>query len=181
MTASDRSNGDRAARDELRRAGATVVDQDPIDAARRLAELDGLSALRAIMAGDIPPPPIGVLLGFEPVEVEEGRVVFAVEPGEQHYNPIGTVHGGLAATLIDSATGCAVHSTLPAGTGYTTTDIQVRYVRPITRATGRILCEGTVVHRGRRLATAEARVTAGDQLLAHGTASVLILTPAAGV
>jgi hypothetical protein len=84
VTASDRINGDRAARDELRRAGATVVDQDPVDAARRLAELDGLSALRAIMAGDIPPPPIGVLLGFEPVEVEEGRVVFAVEPGDRH-------------------------------------------------------------------------------------------------
>ena len=179
MTASDRSNGDRAARDELRRAGATVVDQDPVDAARRLAELDGLSALRAIMAGDIPPPPFGVLLGFEPVEVEEGRVVFAVEPGPQHYNPIGSVHGGLAATLIDSATGCAVHSTLPAGVAYTTTDLQVRYVRAITRDTGRILCEGTVVHRGRTIATAQARVTAGDRLLAHGTAGVLILPPAA--
>ena len=154
----------------------TTVDHDPVEAAQRLAELDGLSALRAIVAGEIPPPPIGVLLGFEPVEVEEGRVVFAVEPGPQHYNPIGSV---LAATLIDSATGCAVHSTLPAGVGYTTIDLQVRYVRGITRDTGRILCEGTVVHRGRTIATAEARVTAGDRLLAHGTAGVLILPPAA--
>jgi uncharacterized protein (TIGR00369 family) len=153
----------------------TAIDHDPVAAAAELAELDGLSALRAIMAGELPPAPIGVLLGFEPVEVEQGRVVFAVEPGEQHYNPIGTVHGGLAATLIDSATGCAVHSTLPAGVGYTSIDLQVRFVRPITRDTGRILCEGTVVHRGRRLATAEARVTAGERLLAHGTASVLIL------
>jgi uncharacterized protein (TIGR00369 family) len=157
----------------------TIVDHDPVEAAAQVAELDGLSALRALMAGEIPPPPIGVLLGFQPVEVQEGRVVFAVEPGDDHYSPIGTVHGGLAATLIDSATGCAVHSTLPAGTTYATTDLQVRYVRPITRDTGRVLCEGTVVHRGRTLATAEAKVTAGDRLLAHGTAGVLILPPAA--
>jgi uncharacterized protein (TIGR00369 family) len=157
----------------------TAVEHDPVASAAALARLDGLSALRGIMAGELPPPPIALLLGIEPVEVEEGRVVFAVEPGEQHYNPIGTVHGGLAATLIDSATGCAVHSTLPAGVGYTSIDLQVRFVRPITRDTGRILCEGTVVHRGRRLATAEARVIAGERLLAHGTASVLILPSAA--
>jgi uncharacterized protein (TIGR00369 family) len=155
----------------------TAVDHDPVESARRLAQLDGLSALRALLAGEVSAPPFGVLLGFEPVEVEEGRVVFAVEPGERHYNPIGSVHGGLAATLIDSATGCAVHSTLPAGVGYTTTDLQVRYVRPITRETGRVLCEGRVVHRGRTMATAEARVTAADRLLAHGTAGVLILPP----
>ena len=155
----------------------TAVDHDPVEAARSIAQLDGLTAMRAMIAGEIPPPPISLLLGFELVEVQEGRVVFAVEPGPQHYNPIGSVHGGLAATLIDSATGCAVHSTLPAGVGYTTTDLQVRYVRAITRDTGRILCEGTVVHRGRTMATAEARVTAGDRLLAHGTASVLILPP----
>jgi uncharacterized protein (TIGR00369 family) len=157
----------------------TTVEHDPVESARRLAQLDGLSALRAMVAGELPPPPFAVLLGFELVEIEEGRVVFAVEPGPQHYNPIGSVHGGLAATLIDSATGCAVHSTLPAGVGYTTTDLQVRYVRGITRETGRVVCEGTVVHRGRTLATAEARVTAGDRLLAHGTAGVLILPPAA--
>jgi uncharacterized protein (TIGR00369 family) len=152
-----------------------AVDHDPVEAARSIAHLDGLTALRAMIAGEIPPPPIALLLGFELVEVEPGRVLFAVEPGEQHYNPIGTVHGGLAATLIDSATGCAVHTTLPADTAYTTTDVQVRFVRPITRDTGRIECVGEVVHHGRTLATAEARVTAGDRLLAHGTASVLIL------
>jgi len=153
--------------------------EDPVESARRVAELDGLGALRAMVAGELPPPPFAVLLGFDLVEIDEGRVVFAVEPGPQHYNPIGSVHGGLAATLIDSATGCAVHSTLPAGVGYTTTDLQVRYVRAITRDIGRVVCEGTVVHRGRTLATAEARVTAGDRLLAHGTAGVLILPPAA--
>ena len=153
----------------------TAVEHDPVAAARDLAQLDGLSAMRAVMAGEIPPPPIARLLGFELVEVADGRAVFAVEPGDQHYNPIGVVHGGLAATLIDSATGCAVHTTLPAGTGYTTTDVQVRFVRPITRDTGRIECIGEVVHRGRTLATAEAKVVAGERLLAHGTASLLIL------
>jgi uncharacterized protein (TIGR00369 family) len=140
-----------------------------------LTRLDGLAGMRAMIAGELPPPPIATLLGFELVEAREGRVVFAAEPGDQHYNPIGTVHGGLAATLIDSATGCAVHTTLPAGTGYTTTDLQVRFVRAITRDTGRIECVGEVVHRGRKLATAEARLTAGDRLLAHGSASLLIL------
>jgi uncharacterized protein (TIGR00369 family) len=161
---------------ELRRAGA-AIEHDPVETARDLAQLDGLTALRAVIAGELPAPPIATLLGFELVEVEEGRVVFAAQPGPEHYNPIGTVHGGLAATLIDSATGCAVHTTLPGGTGYTTTDLQVRFVRPITRDTGRIECVGEVVHRGRTLATAEARLTAGDRLLAHGSASLLILPP----
>jgi uncharacterized protein (TIGR00369 family) len=153
----------------------TFVEHDPVAAAAEVAQRDGLSALRAMMAGELPPPPIALLLGFELVEVEDGRAVFAVQPTDAHYNPIGTVHGGLAATLIDSATGCAVHSTLPAGVGYTSTDLQVRFVRAITRDTGPIRCEGTVVHRGRRIATAEARLTAGERLLAHGTASALIL------
>jgi uncharacterized protein (TIGR00369 family) len=167
-------NGDRTGRDEHRRAVA-AVDHDPVDAARTLAQLDGLSALRAMIAGELPPPPIATLLGFDLVEVDEGRVVFAAVPGPEHYNPIGMVHGGLAATLIDSAASYAVHTTLPVGTGYTTTDVQVRFVRPITRDTGRIECIGEVVHRGRTLVTAEARVVAGERLLAHGTASLLIL------
>jgi uncharacterized protein (TIGR00369 family) len=148
--------------------------EDAAQLARSLAARDGLSALRAVMAGELPPPPMAVLMGMELVEVSEGRVVFAAHPGPEHYNPLGTVHGGLAATLIDSATGCAVHSTLPAGTTFTTLDLQVRYVRAITADTGRVLCEGTVVHRGRTLATAQATLTAGDRLLAHGTASLLI-------
>ena len=176
MNARTSLNGDPSGSDERRRVIATV-EHDPVDAARDLAQLDGLNALRAMIAGELPPPPIATLLGFELVEVEPGRAIFAVEPGAQHYNPIGMVHGGLAATLIDSATGCAVHTTLPAGTGYTTTDVQVRFVRPITRDTGRIECIGEVVHRGRTLATAQARVMGGERLLAHGTASLLILPP----
>ena len=174
MNARTSLNGDRSGSDERRRAVA-AVDHDPVEAARSIAHRDGLTAMRMMIAGELPPPPIATLLGFELVEVEAGRVIFAALPGPEHYNPIGTVHGGLAATLIDSATGCAVHTLLPAGTGYTTTDVQVRFVRPITLETGRVECEGRVVHLGRTLATAEARVMAGDRLLAHGTASLLIL------
>jgi uncharacterized protein (TIGR00369 family) len=139
----------------------------------------GLEVIRALAAGELPGAPIAELLGFAPVEVEEGRVVFAAVPGERHYNPIGTVHGGLAATLLDSAMGCAVHTTLPAGVGYTTLELKVNFTRPITHETGRILCEGTVVHRGGRVATAEGRVyaEADGRLLAHGTTTCLILSP----
>jgi uncharacterized protein (TIGR00369 family) len=138
----------------------------------------GLEFLRAIAAGELPGAPIAELLGFAPVEAEEGRVVFAAVPDARHYNPIGTVHGGLAATLLDSAMGCAVHSTLPAGAGYTTLELKVNFTRPITTETGRILCEGTVVHRGGRVATAEGRVfaEADGKLLAHGTTTCLILS-----
>jgi uncharacterized protein (TIGR00369 family) len=141
--------------------------------------MTGLEMLRAIAAGELPGAPIADLLGFAPVEAEEGRVVFAAVPGPEHYNPIGTVHGGLAATLLDSAMGCAVHSTLPAGVGYTTLELKVNFTRPITSETGRILCEGTVVHRGGRVATAEGRVyaEADGRLVAHGTTTCLILSP----
>jgi uncharacterized protein (TIGR00369 family) len=139
----------------------------------------GLEVLRAIAAGELPGAPIAELLGFEPIEAEEGRMVFAAVPEHRHYNPIGTVHGGLAATLLDSAMGCAVHSTLPAGVGYTTLELKVNFTRPITSDTGRILCEGTIVHRGGRVATAEGRVfeEASGKLLAHGTTTCLILSP----
>jgi uncharacterized protein (TIGR00369 family) len=138
----------------------------------------GLELLRAIAAGDAPGAPIAELIGFEPVEAEEGRVLFAAVPKPEHYNPIGAVHGGLAATLLDSAMGCAVHTALPEGVGYTTLELKVNFTRPITTETGRILCEGTVVHRGGRVATAEGRVTAerDGKLLAHGTTTCLIFS-----
>jgi uncharacterized protein (TIGR00369 family) len=154
----------------------TIAWDDPVAAAAAGAGLSGLEYLQRIAAGEIPPPPIAVLLGFELVTVEEGRAVFAVTPQEFHYNPIGVVHGGLAATLLDSAMGCAVHSTLPAGMAYTTLEFKVNFARAITRDTGRVVCEGTLVHRGRTVATAEGRVTAADggKLLAHGTATCLL-------
>jgi uncharacterized protein (TIGR00369 family) len=154
----------------------TVSWEDPVASASRGAGLAGIDYLKAIAAGEIPPPPIAVLLGFELEEVEEGRAVFAVTPSEFHYNPIGVVHGGLAATLLDSSMGCAVHSTLPAGVAYTTLEFKVNFARAITGDTGRILCESTLIHRGRTVATAEGRVTAeaSGKLLAHGTTTCLL-------
>lgn len=153
-----------------------VTWQDPLPAARAGAELSGLDYMRAVAAGRVAPPPIAVLLRLQPVEVESGRVVFEGEPGEEHYNPIGTVHGGYAATLIDSAVGCAVHTTLPAGSGYSTQTLEAKFVRPVTAGTGVLRCEAQVLHRGRRQATAEARVyDPAGRLVAHGTGTCLIL------
>jgi uncharacterized protein (TIGR00369 family) len=154
----------------------TVTWEDPLAAATRGSELSGLEHLRAMLAGEIPPPPIAHTLGFILIEIEQGRAVFESYPGEHHYNPIGVVHGGLAATLLDSATGCAVQSTLPAGSGYTTIELKTNFLRPITHDTGRILCEAEVVHRGATIATAEGRIyaEATGKLLAHGTSTCLI-------
>jgi uncharacterized protein (TIGR00369 family) len=155
----------------------TLVWQDPVETAAAGAELSGLEYVGAIVAGELPPPPIAVTMRIRPIELEEGRAVFEGEPGEEHYNPIGAVHGGYAATLLDSALGCAVHTTLPAGVGYTSLGLEAKFVRPITRDTGRVLCEATVLHRGRRQATAGATLTAAasGKLLAHGQATCMIL------
>ena len=155
----------------------TLEWSDPMATAAAGAEMAGLDYMRTIIAGELPRPPISLVMNMRPTELEEGRVVFAGEPGEEHYNPIGLVHGGYAATILDSALGCAVHTTLPAGVGYTSLGLEVKYLRPITRDSGRVLCEGTVVHRGRRQATAEARLTAEDtgKLLATGTSTLMIL------
>ena len=138
----------------------------------------GLEFLRAMIAGELPAAPIGGTLGFRLVEVEPGRAVFEGEPGPNLLNPLGAVHGGFALSLIDSATGCSVHTELEAGVGYTTVETKVNFVRPITAGTGRIRCEGRVLSRGRTIATAEARLTSADgKLLAHGTSTLIILAP----
>ena len=156
----------------------TVAWEDPVEAFAASAGMTGLEYLRAMAAGELPPPPIAMLMGFGIETIEEGRVVFTVEPAEYHYNPIGLVHGGVAATLLDSAMGCAVQSHLPAGVGYTTLEIKVSYVRPMTRDTGPVHGEGTVLHLGRKVATTEARLTDGDgRLLAHATSTCLIMRP----
>lgn len=141
-----------------------------------LRKRSGLQFLRDIASGVLPYPPIGKALNFFPVEAEEGRVVFQGTPTFDFYNPIGTVHGGYAATLIDSAIGCAVHTTLPAGSGYSTLSLETKFVRAITRETGRVRCEAQVLHRGRRQATAEARLYDAEsgRLLAHGTGTCMI-------
>jgi uncharacterized protein (TIGR00369 family) len=150
---------------------------DPLVTAQAAATLPGLEAIRKIAEGELPPPPIAELLDFEITLVEEGRVIFAITPAEWMYNPIGSVHGGVAATLLDSSLGCAIHTVLPAGTRYTTTDLHVRYVRAMTAETGRVLADARVVHAGRKLATAEGRLyaEADEKLFAHATTSCLIL------
>jgi uncharacterized protein (TIGR00369 family) len=155
----------------------TFTWDDPAATAAEGATLSGLDYIRAIMTGALPPPPIAELLGFEILEAEEGRAVFALQPAEWMYNPIGMVHGGIAATILDSCMGCAVHTTLAAGVGYTTTDLQVRYIRAMSDTTGRVLAEGRVVHAGRRLATAEGRlfIESGEALIAHATTGCMIL------
>jgi uncharacterized protein (TIGR00369 family) len=154
----------------------TISWQDPTELAARAQASSGLDFLRAIVAGELPPAPIQALLGFHLIEADEGRVVFRGEPGPQHYNPIGSVHGGFAATLLDSATGAAVHSTLPQGSAYVTLEVKYNLVRAITAETGRVLAEGNVVHRGKTVATVEATLKAeeGGALLAHGTSTCLI-------
>jgi uncharacterized protein (TIGR00369 family) len=151
--------------------------EDPAAAAAAAVELPGLQSMQAIVDGTLAPPPIARLLDFAIVEVQEGRAVFAMEPAEWMYNPIGSVHGGIAATILDSCMGCAVHTTLEAGVGYTTTDLQVRYIRAMGAATGRVLAEGRVIHRGKRTAAAEGRlfVESDETLLAHGTTGCVIL------
>jgi uncharacterized protein (TIGR00369 family) len=160
----------------------TITWSDPLALLERAQDRSGLEYLQAILNGELPPPPIAVLMGMTLVSLEQARAVFAVEPGEFHYNPIGVVHGGLAMTLLDSAMGCAVHTTLPAGVAYTTLEGKVNFVRPITAKTGRILADGKVIHRGETIATAEGRVVAEatGKLLAHGTTTCLIIGVARG-
>jgi uncharacterized protein (TIGR00369 family) len=150
---------------------------DPAATTAAAIALPGLQVMQAIIDGTLPPPPIARLLDFEVLEVQEGRAVFAMEPAEWMYNPIGSVHGGIAATILDSCMGCAVHTTLEAGVAYTTADLQVRYLRAMSDTTGRVLAEGRVIHRGKRTATAEGRlfVESDERLLAHGTTGCVIL------
>jgi uncharacterized protein (TIGR00369 family) len=149
---------------------------DPAASAAAM-QLAGIDVMRGIVDGSLPPPPIAQLLGFEIVEVVSGRAVFAMQPAEWMYNPMGAVHGGVAATILDTCMGCAVQTTLDPGVGYTTTDLQVRYIRAMTTDTGRVLAEGRVLHAGRRTATAEGRLLTEDDetLIAHATTGCAIL------
>jgi uncharacterized protein (TIGR00369 family) len=152
-----------------------VTWQDPAAAARAGRALSGIEYLDAIRTRALPAPPVAALIGFEIEAVEPGRVVMVLTPGEHHYNPLGAVHGGIAATLLDSVMGCAVHTSLPAGRGYTTIEIKVNYLKPITAATGPVRAEGTVVQVGRQIAMAEARLTdATGRIYAAGSSSCLI-------
>jgi uncharacterized protein (TIGR00369 family) len=148
---------------------------DPAATATRVGTMSGLEFLTAISRGDLPRPPVSAMLGMGSITAEEGRVVAELEPAEYHYNPLGTVHGGVLATLLDTATGCAVHSTLPAGFGYTSIDLSTKFLKPVTVASGRLRAVGTVISRGRRTALAEARLTdATGRLVATAQSSCLI-------
>jgi uncharacterized protein (TIGR00369 family) len=156
----------------------TITWEDPTEAVQTGKTISGIAFLKALQSGEFPPPPFAVLIGMWITEVSEGRVVFAAEPSESHYNPLGTVHGGVIATLLDSALGCAVQSMLPAGTSYTTLELKVNYLRPITTKTGTVYAEGKIIHLGGRIATAEARLTDADgKLYAHSTTTCIILRP----
>ncbi|MCK6450002.1 MAG: PaaI family thioesterase [Alphaproteobacteria bacterium] len=140
-----------------------------------LRRMSGLEFLSAIIAGTLPTPPICRTLDFRLVEVEKGRAAFAGNPSRDFYNPIGSVHGGYAATLLDSCMGCAVHTMMEAGRGYTTLELKVNLVRPITETTGALRAEGRIIHAGRTTATAEGRLTdAAGKLLAHGTTTCAV-------
>jgi len=154
----------------------TISWDDPMTALSEGGALSGLEFIRAIFGGELPSPPITATMGFTGGSVEEGKVTFVGEAAEHLYNPIGVVHGGFAMTMLDSAMGCAVHTTLGVGEAYTTLEAKVNFVRPITLETGPVRCEGTVIHRGGKIATAEGRLIAErtDKLLAHGTTTCMV-------
>jgi uncharacterized protein (TIGR00369 family) len=146
-------------------------------AMEQVRSMSGIELLRAMIAGRLPAPPISQAMGILLVEVEPGSAVFEGRPGPHLFNPLGGVHGGFALTMIDSAAGCAVHTELDAGIGYTTVETKANFVRPVP-AEGVVRCEGRVLSRGRQIATAEADLRSADgRLLAHGTSTLIILGP----
>ena len=153
----------------------TITWHDPAETAALSHGLNGLEILHRISSGLIPGPPAAALVGFEPTYVMPGRVVFAYEPREEHYNPLGTVHGGILTTVLDTVMGCAVQSLLDAGVVYVTIELKTSFVRAVTLATGPLRAEGTVVHPGSRVSTAEAKLLdEAGRLYAHATSTLLV-------
>ena len=147
-----------------------------MSATTAVSRLSGLEVMRLMAAGELPPPPIASLLDMDVEEVGDGYATFGLVPDARMLNPIGSVHGGIAATLLDSCMGCAVHTTLEPGQGYTTAQLNVHYLRSMQPGMDRVRATGTVLHRGRKQATAEAKLVAADgRLLAHGTTTCLII------
>ena len=158
----------------------TVTWQDPHLGAAQIPEMSGLDYVRAMIDGRVPAPPIAELMRMTISEAEVARVTFRCWPDESHYNPIGAVHGGLVCTLLDSAVGCAVQTTLPRGQGYTSVEIKVNYLRPVHAQLGEITCVGTVTKPGSRIAFAEGAVTDADGKLLATASSTLLVFPIAG-
>ena len=152
----------------------TDEEKPAVDTQARQA-LTGLEYMRQLMTGEREPSGMARLMNMRLVEVEAGRAVFTVEPDERHHNGLGIAHGGLAATLLDSALGCAINTTMTAGRVFTTLEMKVNFVRPLTAAAGEVRCEAEVLHVGGRVATAEGRIVdAGGKLYAHGTATCML-------
>ncbi|PUA81125.1 aromatic compound degradation protein PaaI [Nocardioides currus] len=140
-----------------------------------MAELDGLGQLHAIEQGLVPPPPVMATIDMNHFHAERGSVTCGMRVDTFHYNPLGGVHGGMISTLLDTAAGCSVHSTLAVGEMYTSLDLSVKFLRPVTLESGQVTCVGKVLSRGRRTALAEAQlVDEDDRLLAHATSSCMI-------
>lgn len=157
------------------RVRARLAEASGIARHEQVVDRSGLEIFEAIFAGELPRPPIGETLDFLPIQIEHGLALFQGRPRLNHYNPLGTVHGGWIATLLDSAVGCAIHSTLPAGKAYTTLELKINFVRPLTHAVSLVRAEGRVIHAGRQVATAEGKLTAADgKLYAHATTTCLI-------
>lgn len=164
--------------EEQQTRSRTFTWENPIETARIGKTLGGLEYLQAVQRRELPGPPIAFLMNMDIQEVSAGHVVFTLQPAEYHYNPIGSIHGGVAATLIDSATGCAVQSMLAKGQAYTTLEIKVNYLRAMTINTGLIACEGKIIHMGGRIAVAEAQISdETGKIYAHGTSTCLLLRP----
>jgi uncharacterized protein (TIGR00369 family) len=159
--------------EHLRRREVTW--QDPLVGAALALEMSGLDYLRAVADGTIARPPVAALIGMGIERIDPGRATFGLDVGEHLYNPIGSVHGGIFATLLDSAMGCAVHSTLPAGRAYTTLELKVNLVKALTVDTPKVTAEGEVISAGRRVATASGRLVGPNgTLFAHATTTCLI-------
>ena len=149
---------------------------DPAERLKAAPHLSGLEFIQAVASGKLAPPPISQLIGMGMESVSEGHVVFTLEPGEYHYNPLGTVHGGIIATVLDSAMGCAVQTALPRGKIFTTLELKVNYVRAVYATTGTLRCEGKVIHVGGRVATADGKLfDKQGKLIAHGSTTCMVL------
>jgi uncharacterized protein (TIGR00369 family) len=143
--------------------------------------LSGLEFFKKMIAGELSPPPLVALLGMRLVEAEPGRVVFAGVASEQFYNGMGVAHGGFAATMLDSALGCAINSMMPAGRSFTTVELKINYTRPLRREVGELRCQANVVHVGSRIATSEGRIVdAAGKIYAHGTTTCILVEPPRG-
>ena len=156
----------------------TITWEDPSISAAAMATMTGREQLLAILDGRLPRPPIAELIGARLVSIGEGMVVFECTPDESVYNPIGLVHGGLLCTLLDSAAGCAVHSLLPAGVGFSSIEIKVSFLSPVTADSGKLVVEGRALRVGRQIAFAEGHArTAAGKLVGHATSSLALMRP----